>query len=70
MGVSLLPALATVNLPALLTAHPLREPACLRTVGVDWRGGKVLSPIASLFRNDFAAAARAPAKWIGLEAVT
>jgi DNA-binding transcriptional LysR family regulator len=70
MGVTLLPALATVNLPALLTARPLRDPACLRTVGIHWRAGKVPSPVTSLFRNDFVAAARAHARLIGLEAIT
>lgn len=70
MGMTLLPALATVNLPAALTARLLRDPACLRTVGIIWREGKVLSPVTSLFRADFAAAARAEAKLIGLEAVT
>lgn len=70
MGITLLPALATVNLPAILTARPLRDPACLRTVGIHWREGKVPSPVTSLFRNDFAAAARAHARLIGLEAIT
>lgn len=70
MGITLLPALATVNLPAILTARPLRDPACLRTVGIHWREGKVPSPVSSLFRNDFAAAARAHARLIGLEAIT
>ncbi len=70
MGMTLLPALATVNLPAALTARLLRDPACLRTVGIIWREGKVPSPVASLFRTEFAAAARAQAGLIGLEAVT
>jgi DNA-binding transcriptional LysR family regulator len=70
MGVTLLPALATVNLPALLTARPLRDPACLRTVGIHWREGKVPSPVTSLFRKEFVAAARDHAKLIGLEAIT
>lgn len=70
MGVTLLPALATVNLPAALTARPLQDPACLRTVGLYWREGKVPSPVMRLFRDSFATAARAEARRIGLEAVS
>ncbi|MDX5351302.1 MAG: LysR family transcriptional regulator [Paracoccaceae bacterium] len=70
MGITLLPALATVNLPASLTARALRDPACLRTVGIHWREGKVPSPVTSLFQAEFATAARAQARLIGLEAVT
>lgn len=66
MGITLLPALATVNLPASLTALPLRDTSCHRTVGIYWRDGKVLSPVASLFRNDFSAAARTLAWSFGL----
>jgi len=69
MGITLLPALATVNLPASLSARPLKDPACLRTVGIHWREGKVPSPVTSLFRKEFAAAARAHARLIGLEVV-
>lgn len=69
MGITLLPALAAVNLPASLVARPMQDPACLRTVGIHWREGKVPSPVTSLFRTSFAAAARANAKLIGLEAV-
>lgn len=69
MGITLLPALATVNLPASLTALLLRDPSCLRTVGIHWREGKVPSPVTSLFRTEFAAAARAHARLIGLEGV-
>ncbi len=69
MGVTLLPALATVNLPASLSARPLQDPACLRTVGIHWREGKVLSPVTSQFRTEFATAARAHSGQIGLEAV-
>lgn len=67
MGITLLPALATVNLPASLTAWSLRDPACLRTVGIYWRDGKVPSPVTHLFRKDFTVAARDHAKLIGLE---
>ncbi|MFO1173699.1 MAG: LysR substrate-binding domain-containing protein [Paracoccaceae bacterium] len=69
MGVTLLPALATANLPATLTARRMQDPACRRTVGILWREGKVPSPVASLFRTSFATAARAQAELIGLEAV-
>lgn len=69
MGITLLPALATVNLPAALTVRPLRDPACLRTVGIHWRDGKVPSPVTSLFRTNFATAARAQARRMGLEPV-
>ena len=69
MGVTLLPALATVSLPAALTARPLQDPACLRTVGLYWREGKVPSPVMRVFRESFANAARAEARRIGLEAV-
>lgn len=69
MGVTLLPALATASLPAALTARPLQDPACLRTVGLYWREGKVPSPVMRVFRESFANAARAEARRIGLEAV-
>lgn len=69
MGITLLPALATVNLPAVLTARPLRDPACIRTVGIHWRLGKVPSPVAGLFRAEFARSARAEAGQIGLEPI-
>lgn len=67
MGVTLLPALATVNLPGSLAAYPLRDPACMRTVGLHWRDGKVHSPVAQVFLRDFAAAARVEAKNLGLQ---
>jgi DNA-binding transcriptional LysR family regulator len=70
MGITLLPALATVSLPATLCARPLQDPACLRTVGIHWREGKVPSPVTTLFRTEFAAAARTHAKQIGLETVS
>lgn len=69
MGVTLLPALATVTLPASLTALPVRDRSCFRTVGIHWREGKVPSPVATLFRSDFAAAARAQAGSFGLRPV-
>lgn len=69
IGITLLPALATANLPAALTARSMQDPACLRTVGILWRQGKVPSPVADLFRTSFATAARAQAELIGLQAV-
>ena len=66
MGFTLLPALATVNLPASLTARPLQDTVIFRTVGIYWRDGRIPSPVASLFRRDFAAAARAQAGSFGL----
>ena len=69
MGVTLLPALATVTLPPTLTARALDDPACLRTVGLHWRMGKVPSPVTLLFLRDFAAAARQRAVSLGLHPV-
>lgn len=70
MGITLLPALATVNLPPSLTARLLRDTACLRTVGIYAREGKVPSPVINLFRTEFATAARTHAVLIGLEPAT
>lgn len=69
MGITLLPALATAALPDTLVARPLKDPACLRTVGLHWREGKVPSPVTKAFRAEFTSAARAEAALIGLEAV-
>lgn len=69
MGSTLLPALATMNLPGSLTARSIRDPACQRTVGLLWREGKWPSPVARQFRADFAASARASARLLGLDAV-
>lgn len=69
MGVTLLPALATMALPPSLTVRPLQDPACLRTVGLMWREGRVPSPVAARFRSAFTAAARQKAGDLGLETV-
>lgn len=69
MGVTLLPALATVNLPKDLAARPLLDPACLRTVCLHWRSGRVLSPVAQRFMEDFTAAAAGRVAGMGLEAM-
>ena len=67
MGVTLLPALATVNLPATLTAYSLRDPACLRTVSLYWREGKIPSPVTQVFLREFVSAAQSQAQALGLE---
>lgn len=67
MGVTLLPALATVNLPAALSARSLKDPACLRTVCLHWRIGKALSPVTQMFAREFVSAAQAHAMSLGLE---
>lgn len=69
MGITLLPALATVNLPAALTARVLRDPACMRTVCLYWRAGSTLSPVTQCFINEFVPAAQARAKRMGLKPV-
>lgn len=66
MGVTLLPALATVNLPAALTAHDLQDPACMRTVGIYARAGRSLSPVAQRFLDEFVLAARHETRNFGL----
>ena len=66
MGVTLLPALATVNLPAALTARDLSDPACMRTVGIYARAGRSLSPVARLFLDEFVVEARADTRNFGL----
>lgn len=69
LGVTLLPALATVNLPATLGTRRLADPACLRTVGLYRREGRVLSPVAAAFCADFSQTARRIASQLGLELV-
>lgn len=69
MGVTLLPSLATVNLPAALTARALKDPACMRTVSLHWRTGKVPSPVTRLFLREFVIAAQGQAKQLGLEPI-
>lgn len=66
MGITLLPALATVNLPATVCVRPLADPDCLRTVGLFQRAGKVQNPIVSAFRAEFAMAARQQITALGL----
>jgi DNA-binding transcriptional LysR family regulator len=66
MGVTLLPALATVNLPAVLTARDLRDPACMRTVGIYARAGRSLSPVAQVFFDEFVVGAHQEIRDFGL----
>ncbi len=68
MGVTLLPSLATVNLSTALAALPLRDPACMRTVGLHWRLDRTPSPVAQLFICEFASSAREKARELGLGA--
>lgn len=67
MGITMLPALATYNLPPTLTARSLLDPACRRTVGLLWRTGRVASPVAQAFFDQFTVAAKEMAKGLGLE---
>lgn len=69
MGVTLLPALATVNLPTALTARPLRDPACMRTVSMHWRTGRVPSPVAQRFLHEFLSAAQSSITNLGLQSI-
>ena len=69
MGVTLLPALATTALPAGLVARALQDPACVRSVGLCWREGRVPSPVLRQVRAGLAAAARTQAAALGLEAL-
>lgn len=70
IGITLLPALATGTLPADLVALPLKDQAGRRTVCLLSRLGRVDSPVALAFRQDFARAARLEATRLGLEVVT
>ncbi len=68
MGATILPALATRALPDSLAAHPIADPACRRQVGVYWRAGRVLGPLAAAFRQtlDTLARSRPDALWSSL----
>ena len=68
MGVTLLPALATVKLPAALSARALKDPARMRTVGLCWRLGRTPSPVAQRFIPEFTSSARKKAHGLGLDA--
>lgn len=66
-GITLLPALATVALPATLCALPLADPGALRTVGLATRPGRVASPLAAAFREHFEAALAPQLRALGLQ---
>lgn len=65
-GVTLLPALATANLPSSLRAVPVADHAAIRTVGLLSRQGRIGSPIAQAFKAALAGAVRREAKRLGL----
>lgn len=66
MGVTLLPALATLNLPGALSTRHVADPACHRLVGIYWRGGRISSPLNIAFRRHLAVLAREQARSLGL----
>lgn len=66
MGVTLLPALAVMNLPPALATRAIADPLCIRQVGIYWRGGRVESPLTAAFCQHFAATTRAKAPALGL----
>jgi DNA-binding transcriptional LysR family regulator len=65
-GVTLLPALATANLPSSLRAVPVADHAAIRTVGFVSRQGRIGSPIAQAFKVALVGAVRREAKRLGL----
>ena len=58
IGVTIRPALATVNLPATLVSRPMEDPACRRTVGLITRDGKLQGPLVKAFARLFASMVR------------
>ncbi len=56
IGVTLLPGLATVALPAALVARPLADQSCRRRVCLLHREGRVQSPLARAFQSHFVTA--------------
>lgn len=67
MGVTLLPVLATTNLPSTLTALQIDDPACRRLVGIWRRTGHVESPLTNAFADQFARIAWQLAESHGLD---
>ncbi|WP_162917310.1 LysR family transcriptional regulator [Dongia deserti] len=65
-GITLLPALATANLPPSLRAVPLADRSAMRTVGWLSRQGRIASPVTTAFRAALSAATRQRAKELGL----
>jgi DNA-binding transcriptional LysR family regulator len=66
VGVTLLPGLATVGLPPTLYARPLRDQSCRRQVCLLRREGRVQSPLASAFQQDFISAINAVTERFGI----
>ena len=66
IGVTILPALATVNLPATLVSRPIEDPTCLRTVGLITRDGKLQGPLVKAFARLFATLVRQQITELGL----
>ncbi len=62
MGVTLLPTLATTNLPSDVVCLSLADALCCRTVGIIQRPDKVVSPLAKAFQATFAHSLREQAK--------
>ena len=69
MGVTLLPNLATLNLPAGVACLTLADTSCCRTVGVIQRPDKVVSPLARAFQDSFARSVHEQGKGMMLDAV-
>lgn len=65
-GITLLPALATANLPSSLRAVPLADRSAMRTVGWLLRQGRIASPVTTAFRAALSAAVQQRAKALGL----
>lgn len=69
MGVTLLPNLATINLPPEVTCRSLADASCCRTVGIIQRPDKVVSPLAKAFQTIFTSSVRKQGKVAMLEGV-
>ena len=62
MGVTLLPHLATINLPPEVTCLSLADASCCRTVRMIQRPDKVVSPLAKAFQEVFGRSVRKQGK--------
>lgn len=69
MGVTLLPNLATINLPADVACLTLADASCSRTVGVIQRPDKVVSSLARAFQETFARSVQRQGKVLLLQGV-
>jgi DNA-binding transcriptional LysR family regulator len=65
-GVTLLPALATANLPSSLRGVAIADRAAIRTVGFLSRQGRIGSPLAEAFKAALVGVVRREAKRLGL----